>query len=310
LKVSEDDVKRTIFQHPEFVDYTKEMDSLFGRWRKKSTHYLKELDAGLKPRQVILELSESLLAQYRRAKLVDRYDVYQHLMDYWDGVMQDDCYLIATDGWKAETYRITVVNKKGKEADKGWTCDLIPKKLMVGRYFSEEKQAIEALEAENEAIASQLSELEEEHRGEDGVLADMEKVNKGNVQKRLKEIKDDADAKEEAEVLKAYLDLLVMQGATKKKAKKANADLDAKLYAKYPTLTEDEVKSLVVDDKWMSSAERAIQTEMDRISQGVSQRIAELADRYETPLPRQTDEVKSREKKVLSHLEKMGYVWD
>jgi len=309
LKVKKEDVKQTIFQHPEFTTFTKQMDALFNRWKNESIRYLKDMKKGLKPKQEILDLSESLLAQYNGKNLIDKYDVYQHLMNYWEEVMQDDCYLIAADGWKASTYRITVENKKGKEVDKGWTCDLVPKELVIDRYFFTEKQIIEALESDNEAIAGQLAEMEEEHSSEEGCFYEMDKVNKGNVQARLKELKGDNDAEEEQKILKAYLDFLVKQTTINKKIKEANTELDKKLYVKYPTLTEDEIKTLVVDDKWMTSIGREIRTEIDQISQRLTQRIKELAERYETPLPKQTVEVIKLEKKVNEHLKKMGFVW-
>ncbi|MDO9463609.1 MAG: type I restriction endonuclease subunit M, partial [Deltaproteobacteria bacterium] len=307
LKVGKEEIKQTIFQHHEFETFTGEMNALFAKWKKKSTGYLKGLQAGLKPKHVILDLSENLLAQYTGKNLIDKYDVYQHLMNYWAEVMQDDCYLIAADGWKAETYRILVENKQKKKVDKGWTCDLVPKELVINRFFLKEKKEIKALEAEGETIAGQLTELEEEHSGEEGFFAELDKVNKGNVQNRLKEIKGDADAREEIRVLKAYLDLLEQQAETNKKIKETSAELDKKLYAKYPTLTEDEIKTLVVDDKWMATIDKDIHTEMDRISQRLTQRIKELAERYETPLPMQTAEVGKLEKRVNAHLEKMGF---
>jgi type I restriction enzyme M protein len=309
LKVGKEEIKQTIFQHPEFETFTSEMNALFAKWKKKSTAYLKELKAGLHPKEVIFNLSENLLAHYTGKNLIDKYDVYQHLMDYWAEVMQDDCYIVAADGWKAETYRIEVENKQKKKVDKGWTCDLVPKDLVINRFFLKEKQAIETLETEVETIAGKLTELEEEHSGEEGFFAELDKVNKANVQNRLKEIKGDADAKEEIKVLKTYLDLLEQQAETNKKIKEAGAELDKKLYAKYPTLTEDEIKTLVVDDKWMATIEKDIHTEMDRISQRLTQRIKELAERYEMPLPQQTVEVSELEKKVNTHLEKMGFLW-
>jgi type I restriction enzyme M protein len=309
LKVSKDAIKQTIFEHQEFKVYTVEMHTVFDDWKKKSTYYLKEMQAGLKPKAVIFELSKSLLAHYTGKILISKYDVYQHLMDYWAEVMQDDCYIISVDGWKAETYRILVENKQKKMVDKGWTCDLVPKEMVINRYFLKEKQAIEALEAESETLAGQLTELEEEHGGDEGYFSEMEKVNKGNVQARLKEILGDKEAKDEIKVLETYLDLLAKQAEINKKIKEANAVLDQKLYAKYPTLTVDEIKTLVVDDKWMATIERNIHTELDRISQRLAQRIKELAERYETPLPVQTEEVKELEKKVNAHLERMGFVW-
>ncbi len=110
-------------------------------------------------------------------------------------------------------------------------------------------------------------------------------MNKANVQTRLKELRDDKEAEEEIKVLKAYLQLLEKQSGTNIKIKEAKAELDKKLLAKYPTLTVDEIKALVVDDKWMAAIERDIQTEIDKISHRLTQRIKELAERYETPLP-------------------------
>ena len=108
------------------------------------------------PKEVIADLAEDLLAHYAGKPLIDPYDVYQHLMDYWAETMQDDCYLIAADGWKAETYRIIEKDKKGKEKDKGWACDLVPKALIVARYFAKEQAAIDQLAAELESVTARL----------------------------------------------------------------------------------------------------------------------------------------------------------
>ena len=212
------------------------------------------LKAGCHPKEVIVALSEDLLAHYTGKPLIDKYDVYQHLMDYWAETMQDDCYLIAADGWKAETYRIIEKDKKGKEKDKGWTCDLVPKALIVARYFAKEQEAIDKLAADLESITAQMTELEEEHGGEEGAFSELDKVNKANVAARLKEIKGDKEAKDEAAVLNEWLKLSNEEADLKKQLKDAEADLDAKAYAKYPKLTEAEIKTLVVDDKWLAAS--------------------------------------------------------
>ena len=148
----------------------------------------------LPSKELIATLSEDLLTHYADKPLIDDYDVYQHLMDYWAETMQDDCYLIAADGWKAETYRIIEKDKKGKEKDKGWTCDLVPKALIVARYFAKEQAAIDKLAAELENVTARITELEEEHGGEEGTFSELDKVNKANVTARLKEIKGDKEA--------------------------------------------------------------------------------------------------------------------
>lgn len=308
LKVRKEEVKQTIYQHPEFIAFTTEMQTLFSVWKEQSTQILKGMQSGLNPKKVIFDLSEDLLTHYTGKSLISKYDVYQHLMDYWAEVMQDDFYIISADGWKAETYRILVENKQKKMVDKGWACDLIPKELVIGRFFPKEKSAIEDLEAETETISGQLIELEEEHGGDEDYFAELEKVNKGNVQKRLKEIKEDKEDKEEINVFKGYLDLLNKQTDINKRIKEANAELDKKLYAKYPTLTVDEIKTLVVDDKWVEVIEQNINTELDKISQRLTQRIKELAERYETPMPTLQDDLKELETKVAEHLERMGQI--
>jgi type I restriction enzyme M protein len=110
-------------------------------------------------------------------------------------------------------------------------------------------------------------------------------------------------------VLELYLKLLDDQTELNKKIKEAIADLDIKVIERYKTLTETEIKQLVVDDKWMASIERSVKTEMERISQRLTQRIKELAERYETPLPDLNQEVEALESTVSAHLEKMGFVW-
>ena len=320
LTVEPTQVKNEIFSHPEFVQFSKEMDAVFEGWKTKNTAFLKTLQPGIKPKQTIYRISEDVLTTYTGKALMDKYDVYQHLMNYWNEVMQDDCYLISADGWKAE---LSII-KQTKTATV-WDCDLVPKYLVIDRYFLAEKQAIEQLEANKEAIAIQLTELEEEHSAEDGYFAELDKVNKANVQKRLKEVlattpkskkQSPAKASEpvvtygEQTVLELYLKLLDDQSELNKKIKEANADLDKKVIERYKTLTEDEIKQLVVDDKWMASIERSVKTEMERISQRLTQRIKELAERYETPLPKQTNEVKLLEEKVSKHLEMMGFKMD
>jgi type I restriction enzyme M protein len=311
LAVDKMAIKSTIYEHPEFATFIACMNTHFATWRQKNAKRLRTLEAGFHPKQMIADLSEDVLAHYTSQPLIDKYDVYQHLMDYWAETMQDDCYLIAADGWKAETYRVIEKDKKGEDKDKGWACDLVPKTLVVARYLAKEQKAITNLEAEMETASAGMTELEEEHGGEEGAFSELDKVNKASVTARLKEIKSDKDedAKDEAAVLNEWLKLANQEGALKKKLKVANADLDKQAYAKYPKLTEDEIKTLVVDDKWLAALDAAIHGEMDRISRDLTQRVKELGERYQTPMPQMVTRVAELETKVNHHLEKMGFLW-
>ena len=309
LAVDKAAIKPAIYEHPEFATFIAGMNAHFDAWRKKSAAALKALKAGCHPKEVIGELSESLLAHYAGKPLIDPYDVYQHLMDYWDESMQDDVYLIAADGWKAETSRIIEKDKKGKEKDKGWTCDLIPKPLIVARYFAKEQAALDQLAADLESTTARLTELEEEHGGEDGAFADLDKINKATVAARLKEIQGDKESEDEAAVLNEWLKLNDKESDLKKRLKDSEAALDGLALAKYPKLSELEIKSLVVDDKWLAALDAAIHGEMDRVSQQLTQRVKELAERYETPLPQMVGRAAELEAKVSRHLQTMGFSW-
>ncbi len=309
LAVEKAAIKSTIYGHPEFATFIKGMNAHFAAWRQKSEKTLRQLDAGCHPQQVIAALSENLLAHYTDKPLIDKYDVYQHLMDYWAETMQDDCYAIAADGWKAETYRIIEKDKKGKEKDKGWACDLVPKGLIVARYFAEEQEVVTNLEAELEAATARITELEEEHGGEDGFFSELEKVNRANVTPRLREIERDKEAQDEVAVLEEWLRLANEEVDLKKRLKEAEVDLDAKAYNRYPTLALPEIMTLVVDDKWLAALDAAVHGEMDRISQALTQRMKELAERYEIPLPGMVRRVAELEGKMNRHLERMGLTW-
>ncbi len=307
LAVEKAAIKSTIYEHPEFAAFIAGMNVHFADWREKSSAMLRQLQTGCHPKEIIAELSENLLSHYADKPLINQYDVYQHLMDYWEETMQDDCYLISDDGWKAETSRIIEKDKKGKDKYKGWTCDLVPKLLIVARFFPKEQEAIDKLTAELEGITARMTELEEEQGGEEGAFSELEKVNKANVSFRLKEIRGDREAKDEYAVLNDWLKLANEEADLKKRLKKDEAKLDSRAYAFYPRLTEDDIKTLVVDDKWLSALDSAIHGEMDRISQSLTQRVKELAERYETPMPQMIYRVAELEEKVNRHLERMGF---
>lgn len=313
LRVGKEAIKPTIFSNPEFVGFLTEMKGIFASWDKKFNPYLKGLTQNCQPKKVIIQIAEKLLADYTDKPLIDKYDMYQHLMNYWAATMKDDCYIISEDGWAAEMYLVYSDKDKEKKKPKGWDCDLVPKELVINRYFDAEKRAIIALETERDAFIQALEELVEEHSGEDGlfteVINDKGNISKGDVAKRIKLIKGNKVDREELAVLQQWIKINNAIAATKKKIKEAEEDLDEKLIAKYKVLTPEEIKVLVVDDKWMASLRKDIHGEIDRVSQRLTQRISDLAERYEYTMPALADRVVAMRNKVSVHLKKMGMVW-
>lgn len=306
LKVPQSDVKAAILGHPEFVAFQKKATKGFTEWRQATTPLLTAFGKGGHPKALIAEIAESLLQAYGKTPLIDAYEVYQHLMDYWAEVMQDDCYLIAADGWVAKTYRIQETDKKGKTKDKGWACDLVPKDLIVARYFAKEQAALETKQAELDATTTAIAELEEEHGGDEGYFGALDKIAKAEINARLKEIKADKDAKDEADILKQWLDLAEQETALKREAKEQDAALDELAYAKYPKLSSADIKTLVIEDKWMKSISTTMQSELDRVSQTITGRIRELNERYGTTLPKLSEEMNRLTTLVDASLKKMA----
>lgn len=313
-KIAKNEIKTAIFNHSEFITYAKITDEKFRDWANRNINYLKNLTVGIKPKRLINLIGNDILSHYSSVMLVNKYDVYQHLMNYWNETMQDDCYLIAADGWVVDY----VYDYKKKQFD----CDLLPKQYLINRYFDKEQKAIEKLETEKETTITALQELEEENSGEDGFFAAFDKVNKNTVAKRLKEIlaskpkskkqnlpmaAEDEVAYGEQSVLETYLKLTDQQVELTKKLKAAMLDLEEKVAEKYKNLTETEIKQLVVEDKWITTIQTNIKGELDRISQRLTQRLTELVTRYEKPMPVLANQVNEYEQKVAAHLQKMGF---
>ncbi len=264
LTVESAAIKSTIFAQPEFIAFTSSVAALFGGWRDQTVPALKGLAIGCHPKELIETIAEKLLETFGTVRLIDQYDVYQHLMTYWTETMQDDVYLIAGDGWQASR-------------------ELIPPQLVIARYFTAEQQGIEKLEEEKEAISRRMEELDEEHGGEEGLLFEAKtekgKLSKVSVRARMKQLTVDngqLNEEDELQLLSSYLELIEQEGAAGKKVKDAQKALELKVAAQYGKLTEAEVKSLVVDDKWLATLAVDVQTELDRVSQALTGRSGSL----------------------------------
>ena len=159
-----------------------------------------------------------------------------------------------------------------------------------------------------------MLEIEEEHGTEDGLMAeaknDKDSITTTSVKDRMKKIKGSKEDAAEYKLLAEYLKLNDDKAELIRKIATLQKELEDKVMAKYKLLTTDEIKTLVLNDKWMQYLDHSVHTEMQRISQALTQRIKELAERYGTPMPLQLKVVKSLEEKVNAHLAKMGFVWN
>ena len=312
-------VKAAILGHLDFASYAERVASVFDGWRKVHEPRLRGIEVGALPRKVIDALSEDLLERFAGLPLLDRYDVYQRLMDYWTDTMQDDVHLIAGPGWVDAAKPQDVLDHRGKNIRetpdltikrRKYRMDLVPPALVAARYFADEQAAVEALQDRQEAAAREWEEFVEEHTGEGGPLEDTindkGKVTQSAVKKRLKAIGSDTESDEERDALTRCLTLMDAEAETSKAVKDARAALDEQVLARYATLTEAEVKTLVIEDKWFASIRNAVEGEVQRLTQGLAGRVKELEERYAKPLPELERDVESFGKKVEGHLKRMG----
>jgi len=313
LNVDATEIKNTIYNHPQFTGYSDKLNKVFTSWKDKVYQELQGINDTTAPKKLADLISETLLNEYNDKPLVDKYNMYQHLMDYWNNIMKDDVYLLVEDGWVAKTKRVLEKNQKGKEVDKGWTCDLISKQLVIDKYLDTEQTELNDLSAKLESTQGEITTTQEEHAGDEGLLSDATN-DKGSITKTtlsdfIKKIKADPAEKEALAMANALLKLFTEEATLKKQVKAKEAELDDLTLKQFGLLTEQEVRTLVVDDKWIASLNALMQSEIDAISQRLTGRIKELADRYENTLGELTTSTKTLEENVSTHLEKMGLVW-
>ena len=314
----------TIVAHDEFVTFRKHSDDLFDEWCETHKPLLSDIETSPVPRSVIEILSEDLLRRFDDLSLAEPYDVYQGLMSYWDDVMQDDVYLISADGWVSAAKPRGVIDDKDKKIKEvpdltiksnKYKMDLIPPGLIVGRYFTVEIAAIVKLTAKREIAISQLEEFMAEHSGGDGLLEDLPndqgKITKKSLNARIQDLTagEYEENREEIKVLTRCLTLVDAKSKAVKAVKEAQASLDQKVLARYETLTIAEIKTLVVEDKWLTGIRGQVQNAVASLTYRLVERTKELEERYVQTLPQLVNNVNDLSKRVEEHLKRLGLTW-
>ncbi len=327
LRVAASEVKPTVLAHEETNAFRASAQRRFEAWQHANAPRLRNVALGDKPKALIQTLSEDMLRVFQQTDLLDAYDLYQRLMDYWEEAMQDDVYIVCADGWlKGGRARELLQTKDGKTGKMVWReahdyklgnrrfkSDLIPRALMIAQDFAAEQAQLDQLEAETEAHAQRIEALAEEHGGtesEEGLLSevvdDSGKLTRNAVAKRVKEIQGKAEFADELAVLHEALAAFEAEAESKAQLKAAREALEEKLHARYAVLSEDETKQMVVQDKWLAALHASVQAALESALQTLSARARQLAERYAQPLPQLVDEVDVLAARVAQHLVKMG----
>ena len=323
LKVEKDEIRGAIFNDEEFKAYAEQIDNAFDAWLKKSSQKLMNIDGTVDVKKFIIELSESLIDEFRHIELVDFYDVYQVLLAYWQETMSDDIFVLKYDGYMAGAEIVKLFKKESKKDDGkkkaepkeiGWEGKLLPKTVIERVYFAKEQAEIERAEQIVAESESRLEEFVEENSGEGNVLADYAKeesedLDAKKIAAKLKELKKQkaSNKSEEYEVLNKYTELANTAKEQAGIVKELNKALDESVKNKYAELTEKEIKDLLVKQKWSFDIFEGIKSLYDTTSHKIATRVTELADRYENTLPDLEATVADYETKVKNHLKEMGF---
>ena len=202
----------------------KETGEIFTQWRDSVKDILLGITSETNPKEMIRTIAVMLLDAYESARLLDNYDVYDCLLNYWNAKLQDDVYVIKASGYEAgREIEYEYAQKKAKDESgetisvddtskvKSFDGALIPRTIIESVYFAEELSEINKLAEQSAALEAELDEMREEESGDEGLLKEVlndkgDSIPKANLNKRIKEL----DAKKTSAVMDAMTRLVTL----------------------------------------------------------------------------------------------------
>ena len=202
----------------------KETDAIFTQWRDSVKDILLGIESETNPKELIRTIAVMLLNAYESAQLLDNYDVYDCLLNYWNAKLQDDVYAIKASGYEVgREIEYEYAQKKAKDENgetisvddtskvKSFEGALIPREIIEAVYFADELAVINELMEQSAALEAELDEMREAESGDEGLLKDVlndkgDSIPKANLNKRLKEL----DAKKTSAVMDAMTRLVAL----------------------------------------------------------------------------------------------------
>ena len=313
LALPANEVATAIADSEEFKKFSAQIHDSLVAWTTHAEKKMKALGDKTRPKDFIVDLSELLLNTFKGLPLVDSYEVYQGLMQLWEETLRDDVYMVIESGWEAGG-KLTALPAKAKGEKRTGRVDfvinkvefrseLIPPELLIQTFFADKAQKVETARA---AAEERLNNLAEEYGGEEMLLSEYSN-DKGEFTKKL--VTDGLKVmgldKDEKKVLQEVSDAFDAEAD----AKKASKDLEELVIARYQKLTDAEIKTLLIQTKWIGAVSASIETVLDSVRRILSGRLQTLASRYDNTLPTIAAEAVIKTEAVESQLKKMGLSW-
>lgn len=318
LNIDKADIRSTILESKEFKDYSQKVLSAFDNWCNEVREGLLSINEYTNVKQYIVDLSALLVEQFEQLELINKYDVYQVLLSYWIEVMADDVFVIKYDGYLAgreiDEDIEEKINKKGVKTTKrvAWDGKIIPKSLIGKLIDGDYEYRIDCEQRFLDIETNKFERFVEEESEDYGILAESiidGKINEKSINNRLAELKNSNPNSVDYELLSYYSEA---QKTIKKQAKIVKnllVEFDEKKEKRYKVLSEIEIKDILLNDKWFEDLCYEIFELFEDVSHSLTNRIIELAERYESTLPELEKNVSDYEKKVKKHLKNMGFIW-
>ncbi|QEF21939.1 type I restriction-modification system subunit M [Helicobacter pylori] len=312
LKTECENIKELITQSSEFQTFHASVLSAFDRLDLFTT--FNDLEPGFNPKTLIESVCQKVLKEFEKVGILDKYGVYQLFKDYYNEVLQDDWFLLSFNGFISakELRKLTPLKDKNKKANyleepdfviqkTYYKSDLIPKHLIKQRFFEKELNELEELENALNEKEALLNEFIEEHSNEEG-LFDGLKINESVLKKELKNATD----LEDKQILKTALEWLEAKNKALKIKNKAYEELELKAFHQYKNLEINEIKDLIIKDKWLNSLKNALENKILKRINTFTSALNEIIQTYSNSLLELDKEVKESESKVLEHLKDLG----
>ncbi|MGL2348357.1 type I restriction-modification system subunit M [Helicobacter pylori] len=312
LKTECENIKDLITQSLEYQTFHASVLSAFDRLELSTT--FNDLEPGFNPKTLIESVCSKVLKEFEKVGILDKYGVYQLFKDYYNEVLQDDWFLISFNGFISakELRKLNPLKDKNKKANyleepdfviqkTYYKSDLIPKNLIKQRFFEKETKELEALENALNEKEALLDEFIEEHSNEEG-LFDGLKINESVLKKELKNATD----LEDKQILKTALEWLEAKNKALKMKNKAYEELELKAFHQYKNLEINEIKDLIIKDKWLNSLKNALENKIQKRINAFISALNGIISSYSNSLLELDKEVKESESKVLEHLKDLG----
>ncbi|MGL2335602.1 type I restriction-modification system subunit M [Helicobacter pylori] len=312
LKTECENIKDYITQSLEYQTFHASVLSAFDRLELFET--FNDLEPGFNPKTLIESVCSRVLKEFEKVGILDKYGVYQLFKDYYNEVLQDDWFLLSFNGFESakELRKLNPLKDKNKKANyleepdfviqkTYYKSDLIPKHLIKQRFFEKETKELEELENALNEKEALLDEFIEEHSNEEG-LFDGLKINESVLKKELKNATD----LEDKQILKTALEYLEAKNKALKMKNKAYEELELKAFHQYKNLEINEIKDLIIKDKWLNSLKNALENKIQKRINAFISTLNEIISSYSNSLLELDKEVKESESKVLEHLKDLG----